>query len=335
MNVTEIVQSSGWKNFMAKLYGIGAAVVIVGALFKIMHWPGASMMLIAGLSTEAVIFFFSAFEPLHEELDWTLVYPELAGMTDPQEIEGFKEHREINPGHQGVQESLGASPGGYRNSAGAGGSGGNNDALAGLMTIPEVDSDTFSKLGEGLTKLSTSVDNLNDISEATIATKEYFENVKNASDSAKSLSETYQQSNESLKESSNNLSMSYENSVNQIKQSGQNFIQSYEKLSSSLLNGQEGISRTSSEYENNLSALNKNLSALNTVYELQLQDTSQHLKDTKQLYNGLDEMTKSLKESVDETVRYKNEISKLGNSLSSLNEVYGNMLSSVSAATNK
>jgi gliding motility-associated protein GldL len=56
---------------MAKLYGLGASVVIVGALFKIMHWPGAGIMLTAGLLTEAVIFFFSAFEPLHEELDWT------------------------------------------------------------------------------------------------------------------------------------------------------------------------------------------------------------------------------------------------------------------------
>src|SRR5690606_13332291 len=67
-----------WKLFMAKLYGIGAAVVIVGALFKIMHWPFAGPMLIAGLGTEAVIFFFSAFEPLHEDPKWELVYPELA-----------------------------------------------------------------------------------------------------------------------------------------------------------------------------------------------------------------------------------------------------------------
>ena len=52
---------------MAKLYGIGAAVVIVGALFKIQHWPMASLLLIVGLTTEAIIFFFSAFEPPHEE----------------------------------------------------------------------------------------------------------------------------------------------------------------------------------------------------------------------------------------------------------------------------
>lgn len=61
------------------LYGMGAAVVIVGALFKLMHWPGAGPMLIVGLLTEAFIFGLSAFEAPEKELDWSLVYPELAG----------------------------------------------------------------------------------------------------------------------------------------------------------------------------------------------------------------------------------------------------------------
>src|SRR5450755_1167645 len=87
--------TKAWKNFMAKLYGIGAAIVIVGAMFKIMHWPGAGPMLVVGLSTEAVIFFFSAFEPPHEEVDWSLVYPELSGMhgaegEEPKELEEDK-----------------------------------------------------------------------------------------------------------------------------------------------------------------------------------------------------------------------------------------------------
>ena len=63
---------------MSKLYGWGAAIVIVGALFKIEHWEGASEMLIIGLGTEAFIFFMSAFEPPHKEPKWELVYPELA-----------------------------------------------------------------------------------------------------------------------------------------------------------------------------------------------------------------------------------------------------------------
>ncbi len=87
MSLAELVQSSGWKNFIAKLYGLGASVVIIGALFKIQHWPLAGTMLTIGLLTEAVIFFFSAFEPLHEEIDWSLVYPELAGIPEDESPE--------------------------------------------------------------------------------------------------------------------------------------------------------------------------------------------------------------------------------------------------------
>ena len=67
------------KRIMNFTYGMGAAVVIVGALFKIQHWPFASLLLIIGLLTEAFIFALSAFEPADVELDWSLVYPELAG----------------------------------------------------------------------------------------------------------------------------------------------------------------------------------------------------------------------------------------------------------------
>ncbi|MCX6184307.1 MAG: gliding motility protein GldL [Flavobacterium sp.] len=67
------------KKAMNFAYGMGAAVVIIGALFKLMHWPGASAMLIIGLGTEALIFGLSAFDPVDTELDWTLVYPELSG----------------------------------------------------------------------------------------------------------------------------------------------------------------------------------------------------------------------------------------------------------------
>jgi len=82
-SIGNITEAKWYKTMMPKLYGWGAAVVILGALFKIEHLPFASEMLIVGLSLEAIIFFFSAFEKPHEETDWTLVYPELANMKDP------------------------------------------------------------------------------------------------------------------------------------------------------------------------------------------------------------------------------------------------------------
>ena len=86
---------------MSKLYGIGASIVIIGALFKIQHWEGASEMLILGLGTEAVIFFFSAFEPLpHDDPDWTLVYPQLAtgpdATTAVQQLDNLLEDANID-----------------------------------------------------------------------------------------------------------------------------------------------------------------------------------------------------------------------------------------------
>jgi hypothetical protein len=85
MGLGNITEAKWYKKMMPKLYGWGAAVVILGALFKIEHLPFASEMLIVGLSLEAIIFFFSAFEKTHEEYEWDKVYPELSNdqMTDP------------------------------------------------------------------------------------------------------------------------------------------------------------------------------------------------------------------------------------------------------------
>ena len=82
-NLGKITEAKWYKVMMPKLYGWGAALVILGALFKIEHYPGAGIMLAVGLGTEAIIFFFSAFEKPHVEPDWALVYPELAHMQDP------------------------------------------------------------------------------------------------------------------------------------------------------------------------------------------------------------------------------------------------------------
>ena len=81
--IEQVTEAKWYKLMMPKLYGWGAAVVILGALFKIEHLPGASYMLMAGLGLEAIIFFFSAFEKPYVEHDWSLVYPELAHMEDP------------------------------------------------------------------------------------------------------------------------------------------------------------------------------------------------------------------------------------------------------------
>jgi len=299
MNLSEIVQSSGWKNFMAKLYGLGASVVIVGALFKIMHWPLAGTLLSVGLLTEATIFFFSAFEPLHEEVDWTLVYPELAGIGDEDEIEQYKGTT------RGSSSSL--------------------EKFDSLIESAEITPDLFRKLGQGLNNLNETTSKLSDISDASVATNEYVDNIRTAASTINENTETYVQSSVNLKESVGRLSESYDKTANLIEESGRN----YQQLSDSFSHIQDG----SKSYSEQLETLNKNLSALNAVYELQLQGTNEHLKTTEDLYSGLDQMMEDLKSSAGDSKRYHEEVTKLSDNLSALNTIYGNMLSAMNVMT--
>ena len=78
-----MAQSRSSKKLFNMAYGLGASIVILGALFKILHWElgplNGGILLAVGLITEAIIFAISAFEPVDDDLDWSLVYPELAG----------------------------------------------------------------------------------------------------------------------------------------------------------------------------------------------------------------------------------------------------------------
>jgi uncharacterized phage infection (PIP) family protein YhgE len=309
-SITDIVESSGWKNFMAKLYGIGASVVIIGALFKIEHWKGSSIFLTLGLCTEAIIFFFSAFEPLHEELDWTLVYPELAGMGDEEEIEHFKEGA-ITDGERPIER------------------------IENLLSTSGVDETILKKLGEGLTRLNQAVHDIADLSNATVATKSFLENLQSAANSVNSLTDTYTSSTDTIKESAGNLASAYFNSADLVTKSGANVADSYQKIADALTGEQQSIAESSKTHEKHLESLNKNLGALNAVYELQIKESSEQMKGAQQVYTGLGDMIKRLKDSVDETNKYKEEITKLKENISSLNSIYGNMLSAMNIMIKK
>jgi gliding motility-associated protein GldL len=310
MSINDIVQSSGWRQFMAKLYGWGASVVIIGALFKINHWPGGTLIIAIGLITESIIFFFSAFEPLHEEIDWTLVYPELAGMSDPDELENFKENIYL-PGGRPIEK------------------------IEEILSASGVDNEVLAKLGNGFQQLGDSAKSLAEISGATVATREFVTNLQNAATSVGSLHETYNDTAESIKQSATSLSGAYLETASSIKKSGGEVAETYKEMASVIKQGHQGIAQGGKEYEEQLSLLKKNLVDLNSVYATQIKETADQMKGSHALYTGLHDMISNLKASVDETNRYKEEISKLKENISSLNNIYGNMLNSMAAAKKK
>ena len=320
MKFSELVHSSGWKGFMAKLYGIGASIVILGALFKLQHWQGANLMLIVGLGTEAVIFFFSAFEPLHEELDWTLVYPELAGMhEDPDEMTPMLQRRTRGNDNYSV-------------------GGGNPASLTKfdqMLENAEITPDLFERLGQGLKNLNTTMAKLSDISDASLATNEYVSNIKSAALSVNSLTESLEGSTENLKGNVNSLSQSYQKNSEVIENSTNQLVSSYDLLKESINTEQSTIMEGNKSIGEKLGSINKNLDALNAVYELQLQNNNEHLKGSQVVYNDFGKITSNLKSSVEETEKYKQEISKLSQNLSELNSIYGNMLSAMNVVSRK
>ncbi|MBU0764066.1 MAG: gliding motility protein GldL [Bacteroidetes bacterium] len=396
-SMSELVEGKGWKKFMAKLYGWGASVVILGALFKIQHYPGAGVMLICGLTTEAVIFFFSAFEPIHEEIDWTLVYPELAGIDLEEEIGG--ELKKVTK-----QSAL--------------------EKFDSLLEKGEITPELFERLGDGLRNLNQTTEKLHDVADATAATNNYVSNFEKASEkvaefadyygqsaqnlnqSAGKLSETYSQSADIVAQSASNhaeiiaqsadnyakkmasssqqlaekfagsgseltgiISKTGEEVAEMVKRSGEDLTSSSRQLAEKFTgagNELTGIiSKTGSEvselvkksgeelalsyqqltaamneefgkstegtktYGEQLEVMTKNLTALNAVYELQLQGVNEHLEATNALYGGLGQMMDNLNKSVEDTKRYRDEVSRLGNNLSALNTIYGNMLNAM------
>jgi gliding motility-associated protein GldL len=269
MGFIQSLQSKKGKKFMGYLYGWGAAIVIVGAMFKIQHWPGASAMLVCGLSIEAVIFFFSAFEPIHEETDWSLVYPELRGMHDEDGEHGHGDaHKAVSKGDPIAQK------------------------LDAMLEEAKIGPELIESLGSSFKSLSEHASKLNNLTDATVVTKDYIDSVKGATSNMGKLSEGYLKASSSLVD-----------------------------LSESNIDGKA--------YGEQLQQVSKNLSALNAVYELQLQGSQDQLKQSNKMFDNMGTMIKNLSESVEDTQKYKDEISRLAVNLNALNTVYGNMLSAM------
>ncbi|WP_202390740.1 gliding motility protein GldL [Flavobacterium sp. Sd200] len=153
------------QRVMNMAYGLGAAVVIVGALFKLMHWPGASEMLIAGLGTEALIFGLSAFEPIHKELDWSLVYPELAGGEAKK-----KEAKKENPAEaQGLL----------------------SQKLDNLLKEAKIDGELMASLGSSIKNFESAAKGIAPTVDSISSQKKYSEEMSTAAAQMESLNSLY------------------------------------------------------------------------------------------------------------------------------------------------
>lgn len=250
--------NGGFKQYffdkiMPMVYGLGASVVIVGAMFKIMHWKGADVMLIVGLSTEAVIFAFSAFQAVPHDPKWERVYPQLADD--------------------------------YYDDGGEATGGSVTKKLDDMLEDANINQDVINKLGTGLSSLSTSVEKMGDLSNAAVATNEYAENVKAASKAIIEVNKSYAKTVEAVGEMSNATADAREyhaqvqnitknlgalNAVYEMElQDANNHLRAMNKFYANLSSAMENMSEASKDtqqFKEELAKLSKNLNTLNSVY---------------------------------------------------------------------
>ncbi|MBK7172331.1 MAG: gliding motility protein GldL [Bacteroidales bacterium] len=348
MSLSSFVSSRFYKNFMSKVYGWGAALVIMGALFKINHYTGADIMLIIGLTTEALIFFFSAFEPPHVEPDWSLVYPELAGM------------------YHGGAGTPGAAP--RKGQTGKTVSQDLDDMLSKAKIGPEL----IESLGDGMRKMSENVGKMSDITSTAVATDEFTKSVKDASKSAGELSNSYKKTAEVLNQDASTVG-EFSNSVKSAATSAGTLATVYTEVSAAIkkeMSATEQFSNTmamatesanklaqkynqsaellgksaealnfsaldSKSYNEQLQKISKNLTALNAIYELQLQSSNEQIESTNKLRTTVNTFLASMSDSSGNMTKYKEEIDQLTKRVSALNQVYGNMLTAMNVNMNK
>ncbi|MBL7863305.1 MAG: gliding motility protein GldL [Cyclobacteriaceae bacterium] len=263
-----------YETIMPKIYGIGAAVVIIGALFKILHLPGANLMLMIGLSVEAGIFFFSAFEPKHAEIDWSKVYPELA-----EDFEGPATQTATRISNRPTGDSPLLK-------------------IDEMLKTAKVDQNLLDNLGKGLTNLATSTTQMGSLSNAAVATNEYAKNVQAASASLSEMNKSY-------------------------------------GTAMKAVSAMADASKDTGEYHSQVQKVTKNLAALNTIYEMELKDADSHVKNMNKFYESLTGAMQGLTSVGTNTSKFTSELGKLTDNLTSLNNVYGSMLTAMKGSSPK
>lgn len=285
------------QRFFNFAYSIGAAIVIWGALFKILHLPGGSTLLCIGMGTEIAMFILTAFDRPPKEYNWEEVFPVLDSK-NPEDRPDFTSGSGIiiSGGSGSVQNTAGNSNGiaiseeEARNSAGL---------PAGIDLSEE---DTLS-LRESIARMSAASEQLSQMAELTSATQEYLTQIGGIAEQMNRLRETT-------------------SALNQVSET---LLSSYR----SITENSENITQSSSGYVTQMENLNRNIGGLNTIYEIQLKSISSQLESIDRVNRGLKDIRDMYEKSANESSRYCEETEKMARYMKQLNQVYEKMITAM------
>jgi gliding motility-associated protein GldL len=285
-------------------YGIGASVVIMGVLFKLMYWEGANIMLTVGLVTEALIFAMSAFERPLKTYEWDKVIDFESGKIDLQ-LDGTPN---VNNQMAPATQTSGNSP---ASQAAA-------PAFPGVTNIEGLSDEDAQKLNKSIQNLTHTASQLNEIASFSLETEKFASSIRNISENTSK----YAQSQEALIGATTNLQDIYQR----------------------IGEDTEKIEVNTQEYRSKVERINSNLAGMNSIYEIQLKDIhaqSVHFHNQTEISKKLSEEMSlvtgeisKLKNVSDDfslaTEKLKTNANELADNIAKLNSIYGNMLNAMS-----
>lgn len=271
------------------LYSIGASIVILGALFKLLHVTGADIMLILGMGTEAFIFFMSAFDEPSREPNWENVYPGIYNQTLTGEEKAAIAERRAK--QEAAFDQVAANAGSHGNVGGATIIGGSVPAGGTIVIGGGVTSGASVAMGESaMPSAATPAGNAPLVASGNIGvTPEQADQVTAATER-------------------------YVTKLNEISVS-------LEKLSAAMagVGGNEN-------YAEQIGQLNRNIQGLNTIYEIQLKSVSSQLSTIEEVNRGLNNIRSLYENGANDSYKIRQESDLLARNLQQLNEVYARML---------
>lgn len=279
------------QRFFNFAYSIGAAVVIWGALFKILHLPGGNTLLSIGMGTEVFMFLLTAFDRPEKQYHWEDVFPVLASK-DPEDRPDFSGGSGIIINGGGGASAEGVTAQGVTEAQARSAVG----LPAGIELTPE---DSLS-LSESIAKMSAASDQLSRMAELTDATQQYLSQMSTISEQMQKLGETT-------------------TALNAVSET---LLGSYKAIT----DNSASISQSSTGYVEQMEALNRNIGGLNTIYEIQLKSISSQLDSIDRVNRGLKDIRDMYEKSAAESAHYCDETEKMARYMKQLNSVYEKMI---------
>ena len=293
-SIEKFLQWEGGQRLFNFAYSIGAAIVILGALFKILHLPGGNVLLSVGMGTEVLMFILTAFDRPAKEYKWEEVFP-ILDSKNPEDRPDFA------GGNGGVIIN-----GGGGNAGGEVNINVSGDAARSAVGIPSgvnlSEEDTLS-LSESIAKMAAASDQLARMAELTSATQQYLDQMAAISQEMVALRQT----TESLNQVSNVLLDSYR----------------------AITENSENITKSSTGYVEQMQDLNRNIGGLNTIYEIQLKSVSSQLDSIDRVNRGIKDIRDMYEKSSQQSARYCEETEKMARYMQQLNSVYEKMITAM------